>query len=484
MLKNVSLLIGAICLLNSSVWAASPDRGRPNVLFIAADDWNDWVGCLGHPQARTPNLDRLARRGLLFTNAHCAAPVCNPSRTAVLTGLRPDTTGVYENHQVMRRLVPNVVTLPQYFRSNGYYVAGGGKIFHDVPPHCHDPQSWDEYFWWNKDGPKGAHKGFDAVGARVGGSWRSPYSVPPDPQPEGRPTKRITSITKRNFDWGVVDQPESDWPDYKVTEWAGEFLAKDHEKPFFLAVGIFRPHVPWFNPQKYFDMHPLDQIELPPVKENDLDDLGVWARARAEDRSSRHAKLVEFGEWKSAVQAYHASISHADAMLGRILDALDRSDYRDNTIIVFWSDHGYHLGEKGHWHKRTLWERATRVPMAMVVPGLTKSGSTCSRPVNLLDLYPTLVDLCGLKIKSDLEGHSLKPLLTSPNAAWPYPSVTTYKAGNHAIRGERWRYIRYETSEEELYDHDVDPNEWHNLASESQYDEIKRELRKSIPHTK
>ena len=224
----------------------------PNVLFISVDDWNDWVGCLGHKQAQTPNVDRLATRGLLFTNAHCVAPVCNPSRVATLTGLRPDTTGVYENNHVMRRKVPDAVTLPQYFREHGYHVAGGGKVFHDVPPHCHDPLSWDEYFWWNEHGPKGG---------RSGNTWRSPYSIPPDPQPEGRPTRKITSLTKRNFDWSTVDEPESNWPDSKVADWASEFLAEEHDKPFFLACGIYAPHFPNYCPQKYFDLYDPAEIE-------------------------------------------------------------------------------------------------------------------------------------------------------------------------------------------------------------------------------
>jgi arylsulfatase A-like enzyme len=304
-----------------------------------------------------------------------------------LTGLRPDTTGVYENNHVMRRKAPNVVTLPQHFREHGYHVAGGGKVFHDVPPHCDDPLSWDEYFWWNEHGPKGGQSG---------STWRSPYSIPPDPQPDGRPMQKITPLTKRNFDWGAVDEPESNWPDSKVADWASKFLAREHDKPFFLSVGIFRPHVPWFNPARFVEKYPLDDLLLPPVKVDDLDDLGEWARRRAHDKASQHDQLVEFGEWKPAVQAYLASISFADANVGRVLYALEKSPHRDNTIVVFWSDHGYHLGEKGHWHKRTLWERATHVPFIVSTPNTTRAGTKCSRPVSLLDIYPTLISLCDL----------------------------------------------------------------------------------------
>jgi len=444
---------------------------RPNVLFIAVDDWNDWVGCMGHEQAKTPNVDRLAQRGVLFTNAHCTAPVCNPSRVAVMTGLRPETTGIYENNTVMRQKLPNVVTLPQHFRAHGYVAHGGGKIYHDVPP-FHDAHSFDEYFWWHPKGSKGNANG------RL-----SPYSREPDPEPPGRPTKRITRITKRNFDWGPVDRPESDWPDSKVAAWASRFLRRDHDKPFFLAVGIFRPHVPWFNPRRYFEMYAPDGIELPPVKDDDVEDLGPWARERALDKNSKHDKLVALDEWKPAVRAYLASISFSDASVGRVLDALDRSPNRDNTIVVFWSDHGYHLGEKGHWHKRTLWERSTRVPLIIVAPGVTRPGGVCDEPVNLLDLYPTLIELCGLPPRPELEGHSLVPQLRDPSAERWEPSVTTYLPGNHAVRTKRWRYIRYATGDEELYDHGSDLHEWHNLASDPRHEAIKRELSKHLPRS-
>jgi arylsulfatase A-like enzyme len=464
-----------ICLLMFWTMSATVARAQPrppNVLFISVDDWNDWVGCLGHKQARTPNVDRLASRGLLFANAHCVAPVCNPSRVATLTGLRPGTTGVYENNHVMRRKVPDVVTLPQHFRANGYHVAGGGKVFHDVPPHAHDPLSWDEYFWWNEHGPKGG---------KAGGGWRSPYSIAPDPEPDGRPTRKITSLTKRNFDWGTADEPESAWPDSQVANWASDFLGKEHDKPFFLSVGIFRPHVPWFNPAKYVDKFPLEKIALPPTKAGDLDDLGTWAKRRAHDKGSKHDRLVEFGEWKPAVQAYLASISFADANVGRVLDALEKSPHRDNTIVVLWSDHGYHLGEKGHWHKRTLWERATRVPLIIAAPGVTQAGGTCRRPVSLLDLYPTLVSLCGLTERTELEGNDLSSLLVNPDSKWSNAAVTTWQPGNHSVRTEDWRYIRYQTGEEELYDHRADPNEWHNLAAKPEFATRKLQLAEHLP---
>ena len=446
---------------------AEERKGMPNVLFISVDDWNDWVGCLGHEQALTPNVDRLASRGLLFTNAHCVAPVCNPSRVSVMTGLRPDTTGVYENNHIMRRKAPNVVTLSQHFLQHGYEVVGSGKIYHDNPA-FYDKASWNAYYHWHPSPYK------------TGGDVASPYSSEPDPEPLLRPNARITKLTKRNFDWAALDRDENEWPDSKVAGFAAEYLSQDHQRPFFLSVGIFRPHVPWFNPSEYVEKYPLDKIVLPKVKTDDLDDLGPWAKRRAHDRASKHDLLVKNGEWKSAVQAYLASISFADANVGRVLKALEKSKYSDNTIVVLWSDHGYHLGEKGHWHKRTLWERATRVPFIIAAPGTTKAGTQCSQPVSLLDIYPTLVNLCGADARQELEGNDLTPLLKDPTAKWDHAAVTTWQPANHSIRTDRWRYIRYNTGEEELYDHTTDPNEWNNVASDPKFAKQKISLTQQL----
>lgn len=463
-----------VLLLFSSCRSQNTDSSsKPNVLFIAVDDMNDWVSVLGHEQVKTPNIERLASRGMLFTNAHCNAPVCNPSRVSLLTGKHPFSTGVYENQTRMRDKIPNVITLPQYYRQHGYKVFGGGKIFHDPPPHNHDPQSFEEYYWWNEHGPKGA---------KNGNRWRSPYSVPPDPELQGRPIHQITPLTKRNFDWGGVDQPEENWPDHKVTSWASKILNRNHDQPFFLAVGIFRPHVPWFNPSKYPDLYPIDQIKLPQVKENDLDDVGLAAQTRAKDNASKHSKVIEFGEWEEAVQAYLASISFADASLGRVLDALDASPYKDKTIIVFWSDHGYHLGEKMHWHKRTLWERSTHVPLIFSVPEGVQAVQS-HVPVSLIDIYPTLLDLCGLSPNKELEGHSLLPFFQNPDYSWDYPVITTASPGCYAIRDKEWRFIQYANGEQELYSHKNDALEWNNLIADSKYQHIVEKLQTWIPNS-
>ncbi|MCW5978253.1 MAG: sulfatase [Bryobacteraceae bacterium] len=439
---------------------------KPNVLMIAVDDWNDWVAALGgHPQVKTPNLDRLASRGILFTDAHTASPLCNPSRTAVMTGRLPSRSGVYDNDQVWRTAMPDVVTLPQYFKAHGYRVEGAGKVFHHGRG-FNDPRSWDNYFFWN---PK----------ARAN-AWHDDYSFPPDPEP-ARPVTPMPTVSWRNFDWAPLDVAEEEMPDWKVSSWAAEFLGKKHDRPFFLAAGIFRPHIPWFVPRKYFEMYPLDEVVVPTIKEDDLADLPPAAWKMALNEFSRHDLLVATGNFKKAVQAYLACISFADAMAGRILDALEKSEYRDNTIVMLWSDHGYHLGEKWHWHKQALWDRATHVPFMVAAPGVTKAGSRTTQPVSLLHVYPTLADLAGLPPPDGVDGVSLRPLLEDPNRAWEQPALITFLRGNHALRSERWSYIRYADGGEELYDRRQDPNEWMNLAGQADKAPVKDKLRKWLP---
>ena len=455
-------------LTASAMAALTGAQGRhPNVLMIAVDDWNDWVGAMGgHPQVKTPNLDRLSARGVLFTDSHTAAPICNPSRTALLTGRRPSTTGVYGNdEEPWRKQLPNVVTLPQHFRANGYVAVGGGKVFHHGGG-FNDPASWDDYYFWN---PKGKAN-----------NWTDGYSFPPDPEPK-RPVTPMPSVSWRNFDWAPLDVDESMMPDYKVSGWASEVLSARHDKPFFLAAGMFRPHIPWFVPKKWFDLYPLDSLVLPAVKEDDLDDVPPFARRIALNQHSRHDLLVSTGNWKRAVQAYLACISFSDAMVGRMLDALDKGPHRENTVVVLWSDHGYHLGEKWHWHKQSLWHRATHVPMVIAAPAVTKPGTRCNRPVGLIDLYPTITELAGLKPPPGLDGISLTPLLSNPGREWERPAITTYGRGNHAVRSERWSYIRYHDGSEELYDRRQDGQEWINLAPREGMEDVKRELRKWLP---
>lgn len=304
----------------------------PNILFIAVDDLNDWIEPMGgHPQAKTPNLSRLARQSTLFARAYTAAPACNPSRAALMTGIAPYRSGIYKNNQAWRPAMPDAVTLPQAFRRQGYWAGGAGKIYHGVYP---DPASWDEY-WPSKSQQR-----------------------PDDPAPENRPLNRIARTG--NFDWGPLEVDASEMSDAKVAEWVADKLRGSHDKPFFLACGIFRPHLPWYVPEKYLNRFPLASIRLPRVFNGDLHDVPkVGVRMARPERD--HASVVEHGQWRHAVQAYLASVNFADDMIGQVLDALEESGRADSTVIVLWGDHGWHLGEKHHWRKFALWEEATRV---------------------------------------------------------------------------------------------------------------------------
>jgi len=430
---------------------------RRNLLFIAIDDLNDWIGCLnGHPGVITPNLDRLARRGTLFTSAHCAAPVCNPSRTALMYGKRPSTSGVYTNAQPHRRssVLENAATLPMHFMENGYRAVGGGKIFHEAYP---DPRSWHDYF------PAQSR------------------TKPPDPQPERKPLNGIPNAA--NFDWGGIPNSEKEMGDYKVVDWASAELSKSQDKPFFLACGIWKPHLPWYIPQKYIDMYPLDKITLPQVKDDDLDDIPPIGRQMAITNSRDHERVKKYKQWESGVRSYLAAITFADAQVGRVLDALDAGPHAKNTNIVLWSDHGWHLGEKLHWRKFSLWERSTRNVLMISAPGLGKAGTRCDRTVSLLDVYPTLTEMFALPRREGLDGRSLMPLLKNPSARWDHPAITTYLRGNHAVRDAHWRYIRYNDGTEELYDRDQDPNEWTNIAAHPTAQKAKQRLARYLPPT-
>ncbi len=452
----LGLAAGTAAGLIPALSTLAKQPNRPNVLFMCIDDLNDWVRCLGgHPDVKTPHLDRLAARGVLFTNAHCSAPACNPSRASLMTGILPSTSGVYHNPDPWRQspVLRNAVTIPQHFMAHGYRVGGGGKIFHGAFP---DPASWQEYFPSQKK------------------------NKPDDPLPADRPLNGIPRTA--HFDWGPVQANDEQMGDSQVADWAIGELRKQHDKPFFLGCGFYRPHLPWYVPQKYFDMYPLDQITLPNVREDDLDDIPEAGRRMARPQGD-HRKVTERDQWRKAVQGYLASITFVDTCVGRVIDALDASDYRDNTIVVLWSDHGWHLGEKLHWRKFALWEEATHNVMMITAPGVTSAGQRCSRAVTLLDLYPTLIDLCDLAPKTELEGHSLLPLLKDPAAAWDRPALTTHGKDNHSLRTERWRYIRYADGSEELYDHDRDPLEWTNLAGDPKHAETKQQLAQWLPKT-
>jgi arylsulfatase A-like enzyme len=453
----------AVCWTAAAAAAQGPDHehtGRPNVVFIAIDDLNDWVGHLGgHPLVKTPHLDALAARGTALTNAHCQAPLCNASRASLLVGLRPSTTGIHGLAPSFRDIpqFADRVTLPQYFAEHGYRTAGVGKIFHTG----------------TRSGGKKSPADFQENG-RHGGVGATPPSrlvtSPPMPHPL--------------VDWGVwpPDNDDTVKGDYAVASWAIEQIEKaPQDKPFFIAAGFFLPHVPCYATQKWFDLYPDDDTVLPAILEGDRDDtprFSWYLHWRLPE--PRLDPLRKANQWRNLVRSYLASTSFVDAQVGRVLAAIDESGHRDNTIVVLWSDHGWHVGEKAITGKNTLWERSTRVPLIFAGPGVTP-GQRCSRPVELLDIYPTLVDLAGMPPRDDLEGESLVPLLRDATAPRQRPAITTHGQGNHGVRSERWRYIRYADGSEELYDLDADPNEWQNLANQPEHSATIAEHVKWLP---
>ena len=432
-------------------WAQGSGE-KPDVLLICVDDLNDWVGCMGgHPQALTPNIDRLAKRGVLFTNAHCQAPVCLASRASFMSGKLPSSTGVYLLGPGLRESpeLKDAKTLPEWLSDHGYQTMGGGKIFHGGQ----NKETFQSY------GPN----------ANVGPVIRKVEDKLNYKQ--GHPL----------WDWGPYPATDEQTPDFKLAAWAVEQLKQKHDKPLFIAVGFNRPHVPMYAPQKWFDMQPpLEEIKLPEVLDSDRDDLPEYGkRLTAGFPAPRHEWMVEHHQWKKAVQSYLACITFVDAQIGKVLDALDESGRADKTVIILLSDHGFHLGEKQRWAKRTLWEESTRVPFIISAPGF-EADRRCAQPAGLIDMYPTLMDLCGLASPGGLEGHSLLAQLKDVKAQRP-PVLTTWWVGNHTLRDERYRYIRYADGSEELYDHIEDPNEWTNLAGRPDQAQRILAFRKYLP---
>jgi arylsulfatase A-like enzyme len=484
--KSIKFIILSTLCLIMGVQHNAPvdDMEKPNVLFIAIDDLNDWTGFLdGHMNmdVRTPNIDRLANRSHVFANAHAASPACAPSRLAIMTGVHPVRSEIMRNRGGdgpwwrEREALEDVETLEQFFKNRGYKTLGSGKTYHTLEPErtttSHvEPENWDFYF--------------------PSPYVNLPYQIraPIDEDnifyewPEGR------------AEWhtiGPIPVEDKKMSDYHIVEWASYQLGQKHDQPFFLASGIFRPHSPWEVPQKYFDMYPLEDVEIPENKKDDLKD------ALDHNRRFAHGWVLENGQWENIVQAYAASISFADAMIGRLLDALERSPHTENTVVALWSDHGVHIGEKENYEKFTLWESATRVPLIINIPegtgGLpegTTPGSQYTEPVSLLDLYPTLAEVAGFEIPSHVDGTSLVPQLKGEELQRS-PVVTSYNFGDeigvgHAVRSENYRYIYYpDVGLEELYDHRSDPNEWDNVAYKDENKEVverhRQVLRKRFP---
>ena len=440
---------------------ASVAAPRPDVLFIAVDDLNDYISPLdAHPGVRTPNLERLARRGVTFANAHCAAPACHPSRVAVMTGVHPVRSGLYVNlfgaHGPRWRdespVLRDAVVLSAHFRAHGYRAAGGGKIFHTLQwtpgDSQNDPAAWDEYF----------RDPLDPISA----DWPRPALVP-DATAGLTPGRPLGD--RQLFGAAPLDVPDEETGDHRVVDWARGILARPPEQPLFLAVGLFRPHIPWEVPRRWFDLHPLESIVLPRHREDDLAD------AHDHGRTAWHRWVVENRQWARFVQGYLASVSYLDHQVGRLLDALDATPRGARTIVVLWSDHGFHLGEKANWEKFALWDQTTRVPLFIRAPGVGGEGTRTRAPVTLTDLYPTLCELAGLPVPAQCDGRSLVPQLRDPAAPRARPALTAHvfrgePGPSQAVADERYRLIRYGNGFEEFYDLRLDPDEFENRAQD------------------
>ena len=464
LLRSVSFTLITLCL----TLAAS---AKPlNVLFIAIDDLNDWVGVFGgHPQAKTPNMDKLAKSdgGIIFDMAYCPASVCGPSRSSLLSGIRPSNSGVYGNSNNMKLspVLKDAETISQYFSRHGYHSLSAGKIFHKHP----NWSGMDEGQW-----------AFDEWAHPIGRHGiKESFPLNKLPMSDGSPAKS----KGKEFDWGPTVNPFEKTSDYASAKWAADQIStRDFDgKPFFLALGISKPHLAWHVPQGFFDMHPLADVIVPEIHLDDLDDI-IDAKGKKKFRPSEDfLRIQKYDKFKEVTQAYLAACSYADACIGVTLDALFKSQYKDNTIVVIWGDHGWFLGEKLKYRKTQLWEESNRVPLIIHLPN-NKSASTHTEAiVNLIDLYPTLAEYCGLPPKVGLDGRSFSAVLRKPDTQWENPTLTTMGFKNHSLRGPRYRYTRYADGTEELYDHESDPMEWKNLATDPEMEAVMARFRPLLP---
>ena len=490
MKTNAALFIAGVIIVILPAWAsaqsATADESRPNILFIAIDDMNDWAGFLNtHPQIQTPHMDTLAAQGVSFTNAHVPAPICGPSRTAIMSGLWPTSNGIYTNAINYRKQMPHLISMPAYFRQNGYHVMGAGKIFHAGADRIPE-DAFDEYG--------------DA------GSSSSPFTKKELSLDKQTPFNRVIKNGKEfrlplngiiadrhwrstnTFDWGPVDLPDEMFSDTKTSNWAIDKLQQDRGKPFFLAVGFHRPHQPLFNPKRFHDLYPPESVVLPPTQEDDLSDVPRAGReyALAPNTSGLHTSVAQYGEWENAVSSYLASISYVDELVGNIMAALNESAYADNTLVVLWSDHGWHLGEKEHWGKATGWFRSTRIPLIIIPPKNNSPDgfephSESARMVNLLDLAPTIADITNVPLMKEWQGSSLLPLIRNPDLEWQTWTHTTFGKGDHTVSTPRWQYIHYFDGTAELYDLQRDPEEFVNLAYEQKFADVIERLHQYLP---
>jgi len=437
------------------------DHGKLNVLFIAVDDMNCDLGCYGHDVVQSPNIDRLAKRGVVFDRAYTQYPLCSPSRSSLLTGKRPDAIKIYDLQTHFRDTTPGLVTLPQLFRQNGYFVARAGKIYHYGNPGqigtsgLDDPESWDEVV-----NPAGRDKAEEHL---------------------------ITNFTPKRGLGSSLSVLQAEGSDLEQTDGLVatsviSMMEEHRNEPFFLAAGFYRPHCPYVAPKAYFKLYPIEKVLMPSVSQADI--ANVPPPALESTRPWPWFGVSE-DEARQSKQAYYATISFVDAQIGRLLDSLDRLDLADKTLVVFWSDHGYFLGEKGLWKKTSCFERVARAPLVMAGPDVS-AGGVCREQVEFVDIYPTIADLCGLSAPDYLDGVSLRPLLANPSAEWDRPAYTQQHRGKlrgYSVRTNRWRYTEWGTDGKagvELYDHETDPEESVNLASGGRHDDAVAELKRLL----
>ena len=451
--KALIFVVLAVTVICRPCFANNASKAKPmNVLFLVIDDLNTWL--LSNPGRYTgrviaPNIERLAESGVLFTRAYTASPKCSPSRTAFLMGVAPWQSGHTDNGLTIKDnpVLAKATSFPKLFQQQGYYMVSSGKIGH----------------------------GYD-----TGVQWDKMVRHKRDPAPPGAPLNgfaRTASGRLTERDWGTTHLKEMEMNDTKVADCAVEALQMKHSKPFFIACGLFHPHMPWYVPQKYFDMYPLDEITLPPIKEDDLDDIPALGRKLI---SGTYEQALQHKQYKKGVQGYLATTTYADAQMGRVLDALESSPYKDNTLVVLFSDHGFHVGEKKHWQKGTLWEDGTNTLLMFRVPGMTKPQQVYDRPVSLLDIYPTLTELTGLKKPGHVVGQSLIPQLKDVSTVRDIPVITAYQ-DHVSVRTDRYRLIRYADGTQEFYDHSKDRNEWDNQSQNPEYASIIKVLGKKLP---
>jgi uncharacterized sulfatase len=455
---HIALLLAAIILSATSTAFAQPKK--LNVLFIAVDDMNTDIGCYGSPLVKSPNIDRLASRGVRFDRAYCQYPLCSPSRSSLMTGLRPDTTRVFDLQYHFRQDMPGVATLSQMFMKNGYFAARVGKIYPYGNPGDIGTNGLDDRASWMQ---------------RVNPAGRDHTALELDVM-NYTPGRGLGAAMAFLADKVGTDQQHTDG---KVADETIKLIEQHKDSPFFIAAGFYKPHCPWITPAKYFDMYSMDQISLPKINANTPNSYPQMALLSTQPWPYFGVTVEQARECK---RAYYAAISFVDAQIGRLLDAFDRLGLADNTIIVFWSDHGYHLGEHGLWFKQSCFEEAARVPLIICTPSMKTVGKTSRRLIELVDLYPTLAELTGLTPPKNLEGYSLRPLLDDPEASWDHPAFTQVEHGpgpGHSVRTDRFRYTQWLFGRRgsELYDQESDPQELHNLVSDPKYADVVTQMK-------